>query len=64
MPQGTQLQKCCRLTTHKLSVPAKRSIERLGKLVSRVRYERYVAALDQPPETMNQRDTVDPPGEK
>ena len=36
---------------------------RLGKLVNRVRYERYVSSLDQLPETRPQRDTGDPQGE-
>ena len=37
---------------------------RLGKLVNRVRYERYVSSLDQLPETRPKRDTSESPGEK
>ena len=37
---------------------------RLGKLVHRVRYDRYVASLEQLPETTSPRGTGDPNGEK
>ena len=37
---------------------------RLGKLVNRVHYERYVSSLDQFPETRPQRDTSESQGEK
>ena len=37
---------------------------RLGKLVNRVHYERYVSSLDQLPETRPQRDTSEYQGEK
>ena len=52
--------------TPKLSAPAKRSKpqQRLGKLINRVRCERYVASLDQLPETRPQRETGDSRSEK
>ena len=37
---------------------------RLGKLVNRVRYDRYVASLEQLPETNPPRGTGNPLGEK
>ena len=37
---------------------------KLGKLVNRVRYDRYVVSLEQLPETSSPRGTGDPHGEK
>ena len=62
-PQGHQLQNYCRYSTLKLSAPAKEKY-RLGKMKNRVRHERYVASLDQLPETMAQRGTCDSQREK
>ena len=46
------------------TISSSKAQHRLGKLVNRVRYERYVSSLDQLPETRPQRDTGESQGEK
>ena len=46
------------------TISSSKAQHRLGKLVDRVRFEKYVASLDQLPETTPQRGTGDPQGEK
>ena len=46
------------------TISSSKAQHRLGNLVNRVRYERYVASLDQLPETRPQRGTGDSQGEK
>ena len=46
------------------TIRSSKAQHRLGKLVNRVHYERYVSSLDQLPETRPQRDTSESQGEK
>ena len=46
------------------TISSSKAQHRLGKLVNRVRYERYVSSLDQLPETRPQQDTSESQGEK
>ena len=46
------------------TISSSKTQRRLGKLVNRVRCERYVASLDQLPETRPQRETGDSQGKK
>ena len=46
------------------TISSSKAQHRLGKLGTRVRYERYASSLDQLPETRPQRDTGDSQGEK
>ena len=46
------------------TISSSKAQHRLGKLVNRVHYERYVSSLDQLPETRPQRDTSGSQGEK
>ena len=53
------------LPTHDAeTISSSKAQNRLGNLVNRVRYERYVASLDELPKTRPQRETGDPQGEK
>ena len=53
------------LPTHDAEpISSSKEQNRLGKLVNRVRYERYVVSLDQLPETRPQRETGNYRGEK
>ena len=46
------------------TISSSKAQHRMGMLVNRVRYERYVASLDHLPEKRPQRNTSDPQGEK